>query len=100
MTLSTWKFSQFNGPMSVAYPTSGGTTRGQHSATSTVTNDGLLTMLAPIWQLAIGGCVLVVFVAASARLARRGRSRMTTALLVTGGAIVALTVIGALATAG
>jgi hypothetical protein len=59
--------------------------------------DGLLAMLAPVWQVVIGGCVLVVVVAASARLARRGRSRMTTALMVTGAAAIALAVIGVLA---
>jgi hypothetical protein len=61
-----------------------------------VIGDGLLVALAPIWQIAIGCCVLVVLVAASARLASRGRSRMTTALLVTGAAIVGLTVLGLL----
>jgi hypothetical protein len=65
-------------------------------AQTTVNDNGLLATLAPIWQFVIGVCVLVVLVAASARLARRGRSRMTTALLVTGAAAVGLTVLGIL----
>ena len=67
------------------------------AAPAAVTEDGLLATLAPIWQIVIGSCVLVVLIAASARLARRGRSRMTTALLVTGAAVVGLAVIGMLA---
>jgi hypothetical protein len=61
-----------------------------------VGDNGLLGALAPIWQALIGGCVLLVLVAASVRLARRGRSRMTTALLVTGVAVIGLAVIGIL----
>jgi hypothetical protein len=76
---SAWT-GQLNGRMSLAYSA-----------------DGLLAMLAPVWQVVIGGCVLVVVIAASARLARRGRSRMTTALLVTGAAAIGLAVIGVLA---
>jgi hypothetical protein len=52
--------------------------------------DALLGMLAPLWQVLIGCCVLLASVAAGMRLVRRGRSRMGTALLVTGAAIVAL----------
>jgi hypothetical protein len=82
--------------MSVAYPgTSVSSYRGQ-SAPPASPADGLLATLAPAWQIVIGGCVLVVVVAASARLARRGRSRMTTALLVTGAAAIGLAVIGVL----
>jgi hypothetical protein len=82
--------------MSPAYP--GTTASGQDGriAASTANNDGLLATVAPIWQIVIGGCVILSLVAASARLARRGRSRMTTALLVTGAAIVGLAVIGVL----
>jgi hypothetical protein len=82
--------------MSVPYTGSTESLRGGGAASSTVTDDGLLGVLAPVWQIAIGGCVLFVLVAASARLARRGRSRMTTALLVTGAAIIGLAVIGVL----
>jgi hypothetical protein len=59
--------------------------------------DALLNLLFPFWQLVIGCCVLLATVAAAVRLARRGPSRMGTALLVVGTAIVALTVIGVLA---
>jgi hypothetical protein len=82
--------------MSVLYTSTTVPTRGGHSARTTATDDGLLAMLAPVWQIVIGTCVLVVVIAASARLALRGRSRMTTALLVTGTAAVALAVIGVL----
>src|SRR5690348_9047316 len=44
------------------------------SAHGTVSDGGLLATLAPIWQIVIGGCVLFVVIAASVRLARRGRS--------------------------
>jgi hypothetical protein len=58
--------------------------------------DTLAGLLEPIWQVVIGLFVLVAVVASTWRLARRGRSRMTTALLVVGGAVVGLTVIGIL----
>jgi hypothetical protein len=58
--------------------------------------DGLLGLLYPLWQFAIGGCVLVTLVLATRRLMRRGPSRMTRALLVTGGAAVCLAVLGIL----
>jgi hypothetical protein len=58
--------------------------------------DGLLGLLYPLWQFAIGGCVLVTLVLATRRLMRRGPSRMTSALLVTGGAAVCLAVLGLL----
>jgi hypothetical protein len=61
-----------------------------------VASDALLGMLFPIWQLAIGLCLLAVVVLSVRRLAARGPSRMTTALLVTGGAVVGLTVLGVL----
>lgn len=56
--------------------------------------DALLGLLLPFWQLVIGGFVLVAVVASIYRLAQRGPSRMSLALLVTGGAVVCLTVIG------
>jgi hypothetical protein len=82
--------------MSLAYRSSTVAGRGDQSAVATANEDGLLAMLAPVWQLIIGGCVLIAVIAASARLARRGRSRMTTALLVTGAAIVGLALLGLL----
>ncbi len=56
----------------------------------------LLGMLRPVWQLVIGGFVLVAVVAAVYRLAQRGPSRMSLALLLSGGAVVCLTVLGML----
>ena len=58
--------------------------------------DSLSGLLLPIWQLLIGGLVLVALVASVRRLARRGRSRMTTGLLVTASVIVGVAVVGVL----
>ncbi|MER5335855.1 hypothetical protein ACIBTZ_06075 [Micromonospora sp. NPDC049460] len=58
--------------------------------------DALLGLLLPFWQLVIGAFVLFVLVVSVARLARRGRSRMTTALLVTAAAIAGFAVVGVL----
>ncbi|MGW4501940.1 hypothetical protein ACWENR_25435 [Micromonospora sp. NPDC004336] len=58
--------------------------------------DALLGLLLPFWQLVIGAFVLFVVLASVARLARRGRSRMTTALLVTAAAIAGFAVVGVL----
>lgn len=58
--------------------------------------DAILGMLAPFWQLVMGGFILVFVVGAAVRLAARGRSRMNTALLVTGGAVLGLMVLGVL----
>lgn len=63
---------------------------------SILAQDALLGMLLPFWQLVIGACVLLAVLASVRRLARRGPSRMRTALLVSGGAIVCLTVLGVL----
>ena len=53
-------------------------------------------MLGPLWQVAIGVCVLVVVIISTRRLVRRGPSRMGRALIVTGGAALAVFVIGML----
>jgi hypothetical protein len=58
--------------------------------------DALLGLLLPFWQLVIGVFVLVILAASVRQLARRGRSRMTTALLVSGAATVAVATIGIL----
>ncbi|SCF06283.1 hypothetical protein [Micromonospora mirobrigensis] len=63
---------------------------------TTLAEDALLGLLLPFWQLVIGGFVLVVLVLSVGRLARRGRSRMTTALLVTAAAIAGFTLMGVL----
>jgi hypothetical protein len=49
--------------------------------------DPLLNLLLPFWQMVIGVCVLAAVVVVGFRLAQRGPSRMTTALLVTGTAV-------------
>ncbi|HWH32407.1 MAG TPA: hypothetical protein VNU01_07010 [Egibacteraceae bacterium] len=59
-----------------------------------VAADALLGLLLPLWQIAIAVCVVVVLIGSVRRLARRGPSRMTTALVVTGGAVLALAMIG------
>lgn len=58
--------------------------------------DALLNLLLPIWQLAIGLCVLAAVVVVGVRLAQRGPSRVTTALLLTGGAIAGICLLGLL----
>ncbi|MEV4499931.1 hypothetical protein C7C45_29995 [Micromonospora arborensis] len=64
--------------------------------TRVLAEESLLGLLLPFWQLVIGVVVLVVLVLSVGRLARRGRSRMTTALLVTAAAIAGFAVIGVL----
>ncbi|SCG38510.1 hypothetical protein GA0070609_0588 [Micromonospora echinaurantiaca] len=58
--------------------------------------DPLLGLLLPFWQLVIGAFVLFVVLVSIARLARRGPSRMSTALLVTAAAIAGFAVVGVL----
>lgn len=58
--------------------------------------DTLLGLLLPFWQLVIGAFVVFVVLVSVGRLARRGRSRMTTALLVTAVAIAGFAVVGVL----
>ena len=59
--------------------------------------DALLGLLHPAWQTLIAVCLLLVTVLGIRRLAARGPARMTTAVLVTGGLIVAIVVLGTLA---
>jgi hypothetical protein len=82
--------------MTVAYTGTVSAPRQAEGAHSTAADDWLVATLAPVWQIVIGVCVLVVVIAASGRLLRRGRSRMTTALVVTGTAAVVLALIGVL----
>jgi hypothetical protein len=63
---------------------------------SPIAAEALLNMLFPLWQFVIGATVAVVVLVVGLRLARRGRSRMRTALAVIGLGIVGLTVIGVL----
>lgn len=58
--------------------------------------DALLGLLLPFWQLVIGAIVLVVVLISVRRLAERGPSRMTTALVVTAMAIISFAVVGVL----
>ncbi|MFE9205109.1 hypothetical protein [Micromonospora sp. NPDC007230] len=63
---------------------------------ATLAADTLLGLLLPFWQLVIAAFVVFVVAASVGRLARRGRSRMTTALLITAAAIAGFTVLGVL----
>ncbi len=58
--------------------------------------DALLGLLLPFWQTLIALFVLAAVVVAGVRLAGRGPSRLTTALLLTGGGLVALCAVGLL----
>jgi len=62
-----------------------------------VAADALLSLLSPAWQALIAFCLLIITILGLMRLAARGRARMTTAVLVTGGLIVVITVLGTLA---
>jgi hypothetical protein len=61
-----------------------------------VAQDSISALLLPIWQLVIGGFVLLALIASVRRLTRRGMSRMTTGLLVTASVIVGLALVGVL----
>jgi hypothetical protein len=50
-----------------------------------------MSLLSPAWQAAIGICLLVVLLLGLLKLARRGPTRMTHAMVVTAMVIVALT---------
>lgn len=66
------------------------------SGLDVLAQDSLSALLLPFWQLVIGGFVLLALVTSVHRLARRGRSRMTTGLLVTASVIIGLAVVGVL----
>jgi hypothetical protein len=59
-------------------------------------DDALLGLLLPFWQMVIGLFVAVAVVVTLYRLLQRGPSRMTTAMLVTGGAVVGIALVGIL----
>ena len=65
-------------------------------ASHILADDALLSLLLPFWQLVIGVCVLIVLVVSVHRLIMRGASRMATALLVTGAAVLGSAAIGVL----
>ena len=58
--------------------------------------DALMDLLFPLWQFVIGATVAVVVAVVGLRLARRGRSRMRTAMVVVGSGILGLTLFGVL----
>jgi hypothetical protein len=66
------------------------------AAPSGLAQDALLNLLLPFWQVAIGLCVLAAVVVVGVRLARRGPSRVTTALALSGGAVVGICALGLL----
>jgi hypothetical protein len=53
-----------------------------------------MNLLFPMWQLVIGGCVLAAIALSIRPLLRRGPTRMSRALIVTGGAALALAALG------
>jgi hypothetical protein len=59
-------------------------------------DDALLGQLFPMWQLTISTGVLVTVILCGWRLLRRGPSRMTRALIITGGAALSVATIGIL----
>jgi hypothetical protein len=58
--------------------------------------DALMDLLFPLWQFVIGATVAVAVVVVALKLARRGRSRMRTAMVVTGATIIGLALLGIL----
>ncbi len=67
-----------------------------HGSMAGMPQDALLSLLFPFWQLVIGACVLLAVVLSARRLLGRGPSRMTRALIVTGGAALGLAALGIL----
>ena len=63
-----------------------------------MSQDALLGLLFPVWQLAIGTCVLATVAVCARRLLRRGPSRMNRALIVSGTAAIGLATVGILLT--
>ncbi|MCA2216709.1 hypothetical protein [Jidongwangia harbinensis] len=55
--------------------------------------DALLGLVLPLWQLVIGLLVLVAVAVSVHRLAKRGPSRMSGAMLLAGAAVVCIAVV-------
>jgi len=55
-----------------------------------------LNLRRPAWQVAIGLCVVAAVVVVGFRLLLRGPSRVTTALVLTGGAVLGICAVGIL----
>ena len=55
---------------------------------ATIAADALLGLLLPFWQIVIGIVIVIFVIGASVRLAGRGRSRMNTAIMVTGATLL------------
>jgi hypothetical protein len=67
---------------------------------ATIAADALLDLLLPFWQIVLGIAVIVFVIGASVRLARRGRSRMNTAIIVTTALLAGVVLIGVLSSLG
>ena len=63
-----------------------------------VSHDALLQQLLPFWQLVISAFVVLTVVLSMRRLLRRGPSRMTRAVVLTGVAALGLATLGFLFT--
>jgi len=67
---------------------------------ATIAADALLGLLMPFWQIVLGLTILGFVAGASIRLARRGRSRMNTAIVVTGTMLLGAVLLGLLTSMG
>jgi uncharacterized membrane protein YozB (DUF420 family) len=56
-------------------------------------SDALFGLLIPLWQVVIGVLVVVAVVVSVRRLAQRGPTRMSGAMLLAGAAVVCLAVV-------
>jgi hypothetical protein len=67
---------------------------------ATIAADALLDLLLPFWQIVIGVVIVIFVIGASVRLVGRGRSRMNTAIMVTGAALLGVVLLGVLSSIG
>lgn len=66
------------------------------TAAPALAQDALLNLLLPVWQVVIGLCVVAAVVVGAVRLARRGPSRTTTALVLVGAVLLGICVVSLL----